>query len=90
MDRWHVVCEYVCVYIYIYIEVCVNWVQVTLCIILTNITSLNNLLLNVNFDKFTNRLHYIHILPMLKISRSSNINSHVINNYLNSSFYNLK
>ena len=78
------------VYIYIYVCVCVDWVQITLCITLTNIISLNNLLLDVNFDKFTIRLHYIHILLMLKISRSSNINSHVINNYLNSSFCNLK
>ena len=60
-----------------------DWVQVTLCITLTNIISLNNLLLDVNFDKFTIRLHYIHILPTLKISWSSNINNHVINNYLN-------
>ena len=76
---WHVVCEYVCK--------CVlgggDYVQIILCITLTNIISLNNLLLDVNFDKFTIRLHYIHILSMLKISRSSNINSHVINNYLN-------
>ena len=78
MDSWHLVC--VCVYIYMC--VCVDWVQITLCITLTNIISLNNLLFDVNFDKFTIRLHYIHILPMLKISRSSNINSHVINNYL--------
>ena len=83
MDRWHVACG-LCVCIYIC--VCVSrgdWVQVTLCITLTNIISLNNLLLDVNFDKFTIRLHYIHILPMLKISWSSNINNHVINNYLN-------
>ena len=78
MDWWHVACGF-----------CVwgwgggNLVQVTLCITLTNIISLNNLLLDVNFDKFTIRLHYIHILPMLKISWSSNINNHVINNYLN-------
>ena len=77
---WHVVCEYVCK--------CVcggggDYVQIILCITLTNIISLNNLLLDVNFDKFIIKLHYIHILPMLKISRLSNINSPVINNYLN-------
>ena len=73
------------VYIYIYICVCVcvcgDWVQITPCITLTNIISLNNLLFDVNFDKFIIKLHYIHIL--LKISRLSNINSHVINKYLN-------
>ena len=82
MDWWHVACG---------LCVCVwgggwgggNLVQVTLCITLTNIISLNNLLLDVNFDKFIIKLNYIHILPMLKISRLSNINSHVINNYLN-------
>ena len=75
---WHVVC----------VGGGGNLVQVTLCITLTNIILLNNLLFDVNFDKFIIKLHYIHIL--LKISRLSNINSHVINNYLNSSFCNLK
>ena len=47
-------------YIYIY-----SWIQVTPSVTLSDITSLNNLLLDTNFDKSTTGLHYIHILFML-------------------------
>ena len=46
--------------IYIY-----SWIQVTPSVTLSDITSLNNLLLDTNFDKSTVTLHYIHILFML-------------------------
>ena len=46
--------------IYIY-----SWIQVTPSVTLSDITSLNNLLLDTNFDKSTVMLHYIHILFML-------------------------
>ena len=49
-------------YIYIYIY---SWIQFTPSVTLSDITSLNNLLLDTNFDKSTVRLHYIHILFML-------------------------
>ena len=42
-----------------------SWVQVTLGITLSDISPLNNLLLDTNFDKSTIGLHYIHILSML-------------------------
>ena len=83
------VCVCVCVYIYIYIYICgfgFSYVRYNS----NKFSSLNNLLLDVNFDKFSIELHYIHILHMLKILRWSTINSQVINNYLNSSFCNLK
>ena len=40
-------------------------VQLTLSVTLNDITPLNNLLLDANFDKSTIGLHYIHILSML-------------------------
>ena len=40
-------------------------IQITLDVTLSDITPLNNLLLDANFDKFTVGLHYIHILSML-------------------------
>ena len=46
--------------IYIY-----SWVQITPGVTLSDITQLNNLLLDANFDKSTIGLHYIHILSML-------------------------
>ena len=46
--------------IYIY-----SWIQVTPSVTLSDIISLNNLLLDTNFDKSTVTLHYIHILFML-------------------------
>ena len=42
-----------------------SWVQVTPSVTLSDITSLNNLLLDTNFDKSTIGLHYIYILFML-------------------------
>ena len=42
-----------------------SWIQVTPSVTLSDITSLNNLLLDTNFDKSTTGLHYIHILFML-------------------------
>ena len=54
---------------------------------LNDITSLNNLLLNKNFDKFTIRLHYIHI-PFILAKFHGNQRSIIMLsiNYLNSSF----
>ena len=49
------------IYIYIY----KSWVQVKPDVTLSDITPLNNLLLDANFDKSTIGLHYIHILSML-------------------------
>ena len=42
-----------------------SWIQVTPSVTLSDIISLNNLLLDTNFDKSTVTLHYIHILFML-------------------------
>ena len=42
-----------------------SWVQVTPGVTLSDITKLNNLLLDANFDKSTAGLYYIHILSML-------------------------
>ena len=50
------------IYIYIYIYI---WVQITPGVILSDITPVNKLLLDANFDKSTVGLHYIHILSML-------------------------
>ena len=50
---------------YIYIYIYMSWVQVKPGVTLSDITPLNNLLLDVNFDKSTFGLHYIHILSML-------------------------
>ena len=52
-------------YIYIYIYIYKSWVQVKPDVTLSDITPLNNLLLDANFDKSTIGLHYIHILSML-------------------------
>ena len=49
------------IYIYIYM----SWVQVKPGVTLSDITPLNNLLLDANFDKSTVGLNYIHILSML-------------------------
>ena len=64
---------------------------------LSDITSFNNLLLDVNFDKSTVGLHYIHILSMLaKFSLLiiglplQNLIIMSLINCLNSSFCNLK
>ena len=42
-----------------------GWVKVTPSVTLNNITPLNIFKLNVNFDKFTVRLHCLYILSML-------------------------
>ena len=74
-------------YIYIYM----SWVQVTSGVTLSGITPLNNLLLNANFDKYTIRLHYIHILSMLaKFYGDKKLIVMLSINYLNSSFCSLK
>ena len=44
-------------------DVILLWI--TLGVTLSDITPLNNLLLDVNFDKSTVKLHYIHILSIL-------------------------
>ena len=77
----------ICTYDILYM----NWVQVTLDIILSDITPLNNLLLDVNFNKFTVGLHYIHILFMLaKFYDDQRLIVMVSINCLNSSFCSLK
>ena len=50
---------------YIDIYIYKSWVQVKPDVTLSDITPLNNLLLDANFDKSTIGLHYIHILSML-------------------------
>ena len=55
---------YVYIYIYIYIYI-YSLVQLTPSVTLSDITPLNNLLLDANFDKSTVGLHYIHILFIL-------------------------
>ena len=68
-----------------------NWVQVTFGVILSDITPLNNLLLDVNFDKSTVELHYIHICSMLaKIHGDQRSIVMLSINCLNSSFCSLK
>ena len=58
---------------------------------LSNITPFNNLLLDVNFDKFTVGLHYNHILSMLaKFHGDQRLIVMLSINYFNSSFCNLK
>ena len=66
-------------------------VQVTSDATLSDITPLNNLLLDANFDKSTVRLYYLYIFSMLtkfqgdqKLIVMSSINC------INSSFYSLK
>ena len=83
---------YIHTYIYIYIErERERWVQVTLSVTLRDVTQLNNLLLNVNFDKSTIGLHYIHILSMLaKFHSDKKLIVMLSINCLNSSFCNKK
>ena len=79
--------------IYIYIErERESWVQVTPDVTLSDITQLNNLLLDANFDKSTVGLHYIHILSMLakKLHDYQKLIVMLSINCLNSSFCNLK
>ena len=73
-------------HIYIY-----SWVQVTPGITLSNITPLNKLLLDANFDKSTIGLHYIHIISMLtKFHGDQRLILMLSINCLNSSFCSLK
>ena len=66
-------------------------IQITLDVTLSDITPLNNLLLDANFDKFTVGLHYIHILSMLaKFNCNQRLIVILSINYLNSNFCNLK
>ena len=77
-------------FIYIYIER-ESWVQVILSVTLNDITTLNNLLLDANFEKSPIGLHYIHILTMLAKfygDQRSIVMSSI--NFLNSSFCSLK
>ena len=77
---------YIYIYIYIY-----SWVEIISGVILNDITPPNNLLLDMNFDKSTVRLHYIHILSMLaKFHSDQRLIVMLSINYLNSSFCNLK
>ena len=70
-------------------DVILLWI--TLGVTLSDITPLNNLLLDVNFDKFTVRLHYIHILSILaKFHSDKKLIVMLSINYLNSSFCNKK
>ena len=52
--------QFIYIYIYIYILV-----QITPSITLNNVTSLNIFLLDVNFEKSTVELYYLHIFFML-------------------------
>jgi len=66
-------------------------VQVTSDATLSDITSLNNLLFDANFDKSTVRLYYIHILFVLaKFHRDQRSIVMLSINCLNSSFCSLK
>ena len=66
-------------------------VQVTSDATLSDITPLNNLLLDVNFDKFTIRLHYIHILSVFAKFHSDQKSIVMLSiDCLNSSFCSLK
>ena len=68
-----------------------SWIQVIPDIILNSITPLNILLLDANFDKFTVRLHYLHIFSILTKFQSDQrliVMSSI--NCLNSSFCSLK
>ena len=70
-------------------DVILLWI--TLGVTLSDITPLNNLLLDVNFDKSTVRLHYIHILSMLaKFHGDQRLIFMLSINCLNLSFCSLK
>ena len=73
-------------YIYIYSQV-----QITPCVTLSDITPVNKLLLDANFDKSTVGLHYIHILSMLaKFHGDQRLIFMLSINCLNLSFCSLK
>ena len=77
------------IYIYIYRErerERESWVQVTLDVTLSNITQLNIFQFDVNFDKSTIRLHYLHIFSILAKFQG---NQRLIT-MSSSSFYSLK
>ena len=66
-------------------------VQVIPDVTLSDITPLNNLLLDANFDKFTVGLHYIHILSMFTKFHSDQRSIVILSiNCLNSNFCSLK
>ena len=66
-------------------------VQVIPDVTLSDITPLNNSLLDANFDKFTVRLHYIHILFVFTKFHSDQRSIVMLSiNCLNSSFCSLK
>ena len=68
-----------------------SWIQVILGITLSNIALLNILLLDANFDKFTVRLHYLHIFSILaKFQSDQKLIVMPSINCLNSSFCSLK
>ena len=68
-----------------------SWIQVIPFVTLSNITPLNNLLLDVNFDKFTIGLHYIHILSVFAKFHSDQKSIVMLSiDCLNSSFCSLK
>ena len=66
-------------------------VQVIPDVTLSDITPLNNLLLDVNFDKFTIGLHYIHILSVFAKFHSDQKSIVMLSiDCLNSTFCSLK
>ena len=68
-----------------------SWIQVTPSVTLNNVTSLNIFYLDVNFDKSTVRLHYLHIFSILvKFKCNQRLIVMLSINCLNSSFYSLK
>ena len=74
------------IYIYIY-----SRVQITPGVTLSDITPVNKLLLDANFDKSTVGLHYIHILSMLaKFHGDQRLIFMLSINCLNLSFCSLK
>ena len=68
-----------------------SWVQVTLDVTLSNITQLNIFQFDVNFDKSTIRLHYLHIFFIVaKFQGNQRLITMSSINCLNSSFCSLK
>ena len=68
-----------------------SWVQVTPSVTLSNITPLNIFKLNVNFNKFTVRLHCLYILSMFTNFKDNQISIAMSSiNYSNSNFCSLK
>ena len=68
-----------------------SWVQVIPDVTLSDITPLNNSLLDANFDKFTVGLHYIHILSVFAKFHSDQKSIVMLSiDCLNSSFCSLK